>query len=30
MQSVGTNIAMNNWIHKTERGEWNIKDHGLL
>ena len=25
-RSVGTNIATNNWIHKTESGEWNIKE----
>lgn len=25
-RSVGTNIAMNNWIHKTESSEWNIKE----
>ena len=25
-RSVGTNIATNNWIHKIERGEWNIKE----
>ena len=25
-RSVGTNIAMNNWIHKTKSGEWNIKE----